>query len=804
MSSLRFPLTFVLLLGLLVAPALAQVDVSLPTTTGTVGDDTTIDVTVGDLTGQNVVSYQFVVEFDETILEVTDATVTGTRSSGLNVVTNTTTPGQITVVAAGASPLTGSGRLVRLNVSYLAQGTSALTFGSITLNEGSPAANTTDGSIQVDLASTTPTFELSRTSIDFGAVIQGETKTENVDVRNTGGGTITGTIAATGDGFAIVSGGGDYTLAAGASRRVTVSLTPSAVGDQVGSLSVTHDAANATSPATVALTGTSVESSDVIEVILPTARNRPGTTSTLDIRVPDWKGQGFFALEFSLQYDPDVITVTGVAKNNTATQSFTVIPNLNTPGLVRIAAAGANPDFVPTSNVLLQLEVSNDAQGITALTFSRIQINSGTPMAAVTNGNITVANPAPILNISPDGDQDFGEIGVGSQATETLAVQNAGDAGLSGTVSVSGDGFELEGSSILIVPQGQSADLNVTFTPTASGQATGTLSIIHNDPFRTSPIEIALTGLGNSAPDVIDDVAITDEDNAIGIDVLSNDSDEEDNALSITDLSNPAGGSATLDGTTVTYTPDSDFNGIDTFTYTVGDGISESTGTVTVTVNAVNDPPTEATITAPTPGASAIITGDPATPFRAEWEASTDVDGDDVAYTWQLSVTDDFADPLLSVETGGDAFFETTFGVVGPLLTDNGVDLEGSIELFHRVLTTDGTETTTGPDASVTLTRSTLTSTAEETLPTSYELDQNYPNPFNPVTAIRFGLPEAAHVRLTVHDALGRQVRTLVDETRPAGRHTVTLNAADLPSGTYLYRISAGSYEATRTLTLLK
>ncbi|MEM6646945.1 MAG: choice-of-anchor D domain-containing protein [Bacteroidota bacterium] len=804
MSSLRFPLTLVLLLGVLVTPALAQVDVSLPTTTGTVGDANTIDVTVGDLTGQDVIAYEFVVAFDETVLEITGATATDTRSSELNVVTNTNTPGQITVVAAGASPLTGAGTLIKLDVSYLAQGTSALTFTSITLNEGSPAANTTDGSVQVELANTTPTFALSRTSIAFGVVIQTETSTESVDVTNTGTGTITGTITSTGDGFAIVSGGGDYTLAAGASQRVMVSFTPSALGDQTGSLSITHDAGNVASPATVELTGTGVESSEVIEVILPTVRNQPGTTSTLDIGVPDWKGQGFFAMEFTLEYDPSVITVTSVSKTNTATQSFTVIPNLNTPGQVRVAAAGANPNFVPSSNVLLQLEVSNDAEGSSELVLSRIQFNSGTPIAAVTNGNVTVSNPAPILNLAPEGDQDFGEIGVGSAATQTLAVQNAGDAGLSGTVSVSGDGFSLDGGTILTVAQGESSDLAVVFTPTASGQATGTLSIIHNDPFRTSPIEIALTGTGNSAPTVVDDTATTDEDNAVSIDVLSNDADEEDNALTITALSDPADGSATLDGTTVTYTPDGDFNGTDTFTYTVADGFSESTGTVTVTVNAINDAPTEAAITAPTPGASATITGDPDTPFRAEWDASTDADGDDVAYTWQLSVTDDFADPLLSVETGADAFFETTFGVVGPLLTDNGVDLEGSITLFHRVLTTDGTETTTGANAAVTLTRSTLTSTAEETLPTSYTLDQNYPNPFNPVTAIRFGLPEAAHVRLTVHDALGRRVRTLVDETRPAGRHTVTLNAADLPSGTYLYRISAGSYEATRTLTLLK
>ncbi|GAB5518048.1 MAG: hypothetical protein RhofKO_02990 [Rhodothermales bacterium] len=766
-----------------------------------------MNVTVGSLTNQDVISYQFVVTYDPDILEITGATVTGTRSSGLNVVTNTETEGQITVAAAGAAAMTGSGNLVKLDVSYLAAGTSALTFNEFVFNEGTPAANPTNGSVEVQLASTTPTFELSRQSIDFGPVIQAETKTASFNVRNTGGGTITGSVALadnpTGD-FAITNGGGDYTLGAGASKRVTVSFTPSALTDQAATINVTHDAANVASPGVVSLAGSGVESSEVIEVILPTVRNRPGTTSVLDIRVPDWKGQGFFALEFTLEYDPDVLTVTSVSKNNTATESFTVIPNLNTPGQVRIAAAGSDPNFVPDSNVLLQLEVSNDAEGSTALTLSRIKFNSGTPLAAVTNGNVTVSNPAPVLNISPTGTQNFGEIGVGSQATKTLTLQNRGDAGLSGTLAVSGAGFGIEGSTILSVEQGASRAITLTFDPTASGAATGTLSIIHNDPFRASPIQIALRGTGNSAPDAVDDSAETDEDTDVTVAVLSNDSDEEDNTLSITDISDPANGSVTLDGMSIMYSPDENYNGADSFTYTVTDGISESTATVNITINAINDEPTEATITSPTPGASATITGDPATPFRAEWDESTDADDDDLAYTWQLSATSDFSALLLSIETGSDAFFETTFGVVGPLLTANGVDLNADVELFHRVLTSDGTVTVEGPDASVTLTRGTLTSTAEETLPTSYELDQNYPNPFNPVTSIRFGLPQSAHVRLTVHDALGRTVRTLVDETRPAGRHTITLNATDLPSGTYLYRISAGSYEATRTLTLLK
>ncbi|NBC18086.1 MAG: T9SS type A sorting domain-containing protein [Bacteroidetes bacterium] len=89
-------------------------------------------------------------------------------------------------------------------------------------------------------------------------------------------------------------------------------------------------------------------------------------------------------------------------------------------------------------------------------------------------------------------------------------------------------------------------------------------------------------------------------------------------------------------------------------------------------------------------------------------------------------------------------------------------------------------------------------------VPTSYALEQNYPNPFNPTTTIRFDLPEAADVSLTVYDMLGREVRRLATGTMEAGTHTVTFTADGLPSGMYVYRLDAGAYQQTRRMVLLK
>jgi len=94
-------------------------------------------------------------------------------------------------------------------------------------------------------------------------------------------------------------------------------------------------------------------------------------------------------------------------------------------------------------------------------------------------------------------------------------------------------------------------------------------------------------------------------------------------------------------------------------------------------------------------------------------------------------------------------------------------------------------------------------------LPESYSLSQNYPNPFNPTTFIEFELPRSSHVRLTVYNLLGEEVRTLLDEEVSMGRKRVMWDGIDtggdpVPSGVYLYRIEAGSFSEAKKMMLLK
>ncbi len=85
-----------------------------------------------------------------------------------------------------------------------------------------------------------------------------------------------------------------------------------------------------------------------------------------------------------------------------------------------------------------------------------------------------------------------------------------------------------------------------------------------------------------------------------------------------------------------------------------------------------------------------------------------------------------------------------------------------------------------------------------------FELSQNYPNPFNPSTTIKFNLPEAGMVKLTLFNILGQEIRTLVNEFQESGVHTINLNASDLNSGMYIYKIESGLFTQTRKMTLVK
>ena len=89
-------------------------------------------------------------------------------------------------------------------------------------------------------------------------------------------------------------------------------------------------------------------------------------------------------------------------------------------------------------------------------------------------------------------------------------------------------------------------------------------------------------------------------------------------------------------------------------------------------------------------------------------------------------------------------------------------------------------------------------------VPDQYSLSQNYPNPFNPSTMINFQIPVNGMVSLKVYDVLGREIGTLVNDSRPAGNYSVNFDATSLSTGLYFYRLHSGNFTETKRMMLVK
>ena len=91
-----------------------------------------------------------------------------------------------------------------------------------------------------------------------------------------------------------------------------------------------------------------------------------------------------------------------------------------------------------------------------------------------------------------------------------------------------------------------------------------------------------------------------------------------------------------------------------------------------------------------------------------------------------------------------------------------------------------------------------------ENKPNQFELSQNYPNPFNPSTMITDSIPISSYVIIKLYNALGEELSTLVKDFKAPGKYQYQLNAGNLSSGIYFYKIQAGPFTETKKMLLLK
>ena len=170
------------------------------------------------------------------------------------------------------------------------------------------------------------------------------------------------------------------------------------------------------------------------------------------------------------------------------------------------------------------------------------------------------------------------------------------------TVDVLANDVDVDGDTLFVLsivqpPNGSvtdNGDGTVTYTPNPDWNGLDSFAYTVFDGALTDTAIVTVTvSAVNDAPIAIDDGASGVEDQPATFSVIGNDVDVDGDALSVVNLTQPANGVATDNGDgTVTYNPATDWNGSDSFTYTVSDGVLTDTGSVTMTVAAVNDAPT--------------------------------------------------------------------------------------------------------------------------------------------------------------------------------------------------------------------
>ncbi len=242
----------------------------------------------------------------------------------------------------------------------------------------------------------------------------------------------------------------------------------------------------------------------------------------------------------------------------------------------------------------------------------------------------------------PDGDElSLRRIGVVLEGAATIVnqriVYDAG-RGVAGPVTfeyVVSDGADAESNGTVTVEV-------IASTPATSNRSTSTTA-----PTPTTRVVPVV----NSRPTAVDDTATVVEDTAALIAVLANDSDPNADPLFIAGVGTPLHGTASIESSQIRYTPSTNYQGSDQFTYTIGDGVNPPVvATVTVTVAGVNDPPTS---TAPD---SVISEG--ATPGTSVAAVSAaDADGDRLSY----AITSGDATGVFTIDAAG------VIRVAGPL-----------------------------------------------------------------------------------------------------------------------------------------
>jgi hypothetical protein len=426
-----------------------------------------------------------------------------------------------------------------------------------------------------------------------------------------------------------------YTVSdgSGGSVSASVSVTINAVNDAPvadgQSVSTSEDESVA-----ITLTGSDVDGDQLTYAVItgPANGQLTGTAPNLDYAPnPNFNGQDSFTFQASDNdlnseiatvtisvgafNDPPVAATDDAATDEDTPVTINVLANDSDPEgdalSVTGVTQGANGSASQNPDGTITYSPNADFNGSDSFTYTLSDGNGGTDEGVVTV-TINAVNDTPVAINDATGTPEDTPTTIDVLANDSdvdgdaLTIQNVTQA--KGVVHINPDGT-----------------LGYEPTPNFSGLDEFYYTILDGNGGQATATVTVNVDSENDAPIAVDDAAATDEDSPVTMDVLANDSDPDGDVLSVTDVTQGANGTAAInpDGS-VTYAPAPDFNGSDSFTYTISDGSGGSaSASVSLTINAVNDAPVA-------DGQSVSTSEDESVAITL---AGSDVDGDPLTYS---------------------------------------------------------------------------------------------------------------------------------------------------------------------------
>src|SRR5271163_2705893 len=354
------------------------------------------------------------------------------------------------------------GQSLSFNAQFAPPATGAAT-GSITFTDNAPGSPQTLTMVGGGLAANS-NLTPNPGSAAFGNVTVGSNSQQTITLTNSANTSTTiSAVSSSGTGFTVTGIATPMTLAANQSASFTVQFAPTTTGSATGSILITSTANDPT--VAIPLSGTGVQGN---------LTSNPA----------------------SINFGSLLVGASGsvnVTLTNSGTASVAISQGSSSGTGYSITGLSSPSTLTAGQSTSFTAKFSPTAAGNATGSISIVSNAPGSPLVIALSGSGTASQPQ--LTISP-ASVAFGSVSVGSSGSQTVTLTNAGNATLTVTqASPSGTGFSMSGASMpMTINAGGSASFSTIFAPTATGAASGSISIVSNAP--GSPATIALTGTG--------------------------------------------------------------------------------------------------------------------------------------------------------------------------------------------------------------------------------------------------------------------------------------------------------------------